>query len=70
MSQWMSSSRRLICEELEEEDDTSNKKSHNDQEGENGQLHALPSEFSATSIIIEQTDIALDLLDRSKIMLD
>ena len=59
----MSSSRRFIQEELEEEDEASNQKSsQQDQEGEDGQLHALPSEFSGTSIVIEQSDITIDPL--------
>ena len=52
MQQWMSSSRRFICEEQDEEDEQTNKKS------EGNGLQALPSESS--SIIIDQNDITLE----------
>lgn len=63
MQQWMPSSRRLICEELDEEDESSHQKSSQtktDQQNTTDQQHlnALPSE-SSTSIIIEHTDIAI-----------
>ena len=70
MQQWMSSQKRLICEEQEEEDEASNQHQKSSQlnEDEDGQLHALPSE-SSNSISIDPTDIAIDSLNNTKFQL-